>query len=125
MFNWPKGNKELKKTVLNTVEVCTIIKAGAKSNVTLLKIGDIEIWFGKPTEPDVIQHVLHPPSNYPTGEEIPVDHKQQNQLSLEIDEIRLKEDRLAQMIIENPALAEQMILDGDFGDDDGESDDFD
>lgn len=43
-------------------------------------------------------------------------HATQNQEALEIDEARIKEDRLKHMLIENPLGAEELILSGELED---------
>lgn len=47
-----------------------------------------------------------------------VDHEKQTKEALEVDELRVKEDRLRQLAIEDPEEFERQILNGDLTTDD-------
>lgn len=112
--------RDLATTIeLKSQEICEIILSSAQNGVTELKFGSLHIVFGKKTEPQEIS--LLPGKVYgastPDNEISDQTHEQMNIDSLEADELRLRDDQLSQMQIENPLKAEQMLLDQELEDD--------
>ena len=99
---------------LSIKELSELIKISAKSGLTELKFGDLELRFGKNTE-----KLINPSVKEITAEQ----HDKQNKETLEIDTVRLKKDQLDQLFLENPSLAESLLLDGELDDDGDESED--
>lgn len=124
MFGWLKSKTKLKNSVPNTVELCSIIESGDKHNVAVMKFGDVVIRFVQKFDSNasVIAHEsLHLPR--PSTEIPGPDHETQTRDAILSDEIRVKADRLAQMILEDPAEAERIILGEDLDDADPDADD--
>lgn len=97
---------------LNSDEICKIIEACAKAGVSSLKCGPLELSFGKQTES---HHSVQPAVTEITDDQ----HRKMTEDAITQDEIRLRKDQIEQMLIENPALAEKLVADGDLEDDDG------
>jgi hypothetical protein len=95
------------KKELASADIIAIIGAGAKFNLQRLKFGDLEIQFGA-YQPEPEANIPGPGASKP---DLGV-----NQVFPEESQ-RMLRDRIAQLQIENPLLAEQMIADGDLVDD--------
>lgn len=101
------------KISLSGKEICEIIELSAKNGATELKFGDLSIHFGPRADK----------SPKPTVAEITDDqHKTQNKEALEAEELRTRKEQIDLMLIEDPALAERLISQGDL-EDDGTGDD--
>ncbi len=116
------------KIHLSAKDVCDIIEASAKHKVTILKFGELQIEFGTKVEPQatsVAQEVFSPLNNNPDKEISEKAHEASTKATLVADELELRAEQIALMQIENPLLAQQLLLDGELEDDDGddESDD--
>ena len=100
------------KIGLSSADICAIIKTCSENGVAQLKFGDLEIHFGKP-------ETLHddrppaPPNHTRPATEIAATQKQIAKKSLLKDEVSLREDELALMVIENPMEAERLIMAGE------------
>lgn len=108
------------KNILTVNEVIEIIKVSAENRVSSLKLGDLEIAFElKPIESKLIKPIINEISQQA--------QETQSEEDLEALEIEQKRDRIAMMMIENPALAEELIAEGELidGDDDGDDGDGD
>lgn len=103
------------KFPFTTTEFISIIEASAKAQVTLMKWGTLELHFGKPTEKTL-------PKN-PADNEISDDqHEKSTETTLIDDELRLRQDQIEHMQVENPALAEKLIAEGELEDDEFDDD---
>ncbi|MBL7716588.1 MAG: hypothetical protein JNL01_14080 [Bdellovibrionales bacterium] len=109
-----------KRTPWSTTEICRILEVGAKVGVQELRFHGLHVRFGRPAEslspgPALARPSI--PSSAPPEKAISEEqHNKQTQDALEADELRLKEDRLAQLFIENPLEAERMLMNGELGD---------
>lgn len=117
----PITDKTDNKPHLTANEIIAIIKVCAKANVAVFSYSDMRIEFNASTNEIVDKHnsSAFEPSQ-PTDAEISVKHDQINKESLEIDEARTKEERLALMLIENPLEAERLISSGELTETDDE-----
>lgn len=77
-----------------------------------MKLGDLELSFGDPARPKSIYAPISSDALRPATE-IAENQKQVAKKSLLKDEIALKEDELALMVIEDPLKAEQLIIAGE------------
>ncbi len=125
------------KMSLTSDDVCAIIEASAKNEVSVLKFGDLHIEFGMnatqlrklfpppdyPVSVGPLSPLSQPPS--PAGAAIPeTQHDKMNKNAIENEELRLREEEIANAIIENPLLAEELLREGELeDDDDGDGDD--
>ena len=103
---------------LSRQDICLIIETCAKNGVTILKFGDLDLNFGKPAEPVQI-------ASTPDKAISDANHELNTKNAIEKDEIDLREDAIAHMIVENPVMAEQMLLDEELEDADDEQSEFD
>lgn len=113
-------------------DICKIISACKDAGVSVFKMGPVEILFGilPATIPyPQVEHSGAPPT---PGAEVPqntirAQQEVQEVLSLEEQEIETKERRIAELLIEDPLQAEELMRDGDLeatpGDSDGNSSD--
>lgn len=112
-----------KKSLLSFQETCSIIKLCGESRVAELKIGDFHVTFHKPVgegpETVVKPHAETAITTQPDAEISDEQRKQLEKHALLEDEIRLKEDRLDQMLIESPSEYEELQAQGDFENEDG------
>lgn len=104
-----------------------IIESCAQANVREIDLPGLRLEFGErgpaktPPAPPKSQESTRPTEGALSEEE----HAKQNQEALELDEARLKQDRLELMWIENPLEAERLLANGDLedlgaeGEDDG------
>lgn len=120
-----------KKTLFSFSETCSIIKLCGESRVAELKLGDFYVTFHTPVGEGPQKHV-EIPATQPTHPDAEISEEQRKQLekhALMEDEIRLKEDRLDQMLIESPSEFEALQAQGDLDEeeagnvDDGETHD--
>lgn len=104
----------ISKKDLSTKEVCEIIASCAQHQVSTLQWGDLSVSFSSPGKRE--EHVAPPgPVTQPLTQE---QHEKQNAEALMQSEVRLREDRLAHMFIEDPAAAEEMLRGEDLDDTD-------
>lgn len=120
------------KNSLSSRDVCDIIQACSQSKVSVLKFGELYVRFGPQAEgsntstpesdfvPENTSTPVKPNSDTEISEE---QHARISQDSLVADEISTREEQLAMAMVEDPALYEQMIRDGELEDVDDESSD--
>lgn len=100
------------KASLTVDEVCRILDASARTGVSLLKLGDLHVEFGrKEPEPSRVPSPLRPDA-IPAAEMAVLQLKEQNR-STELDELQLREDQIAELLLTDPLAAEEMIRNGD------------
>jgi hypothetical protein len=101
------------KHCLTVEEACVIISASAKEGVTTLKWGDLEVTFGRPQvlfpEPSPFATIPGPPQPVPN-------HEDQDQEALLAEEVRLREERIAEVAINDPVEYERMVAEGELDD---------
>ncbi len=122
-----RGVKE--KRSLSVADLCAILDACGKAQVTVLKFGDLHVAFGTQAEKapppsvprgtSVEENVKEALSRLPATE-IAGTQQQEATRNLANDERALKKDQLALMAIENPALLEELIQSGELDEDVGE-----
>lgn len=106
---------------LTVRDVCAIIKACSSYGVTSLKFGELQV---KLNPKEVLPSSSNPKPTIPTVDEITEhQHEDQTKEALEDEEIRLRQSQIALALIENPELAEQLMIDGELEDDDDSGDD--
>jgi len=98
-------------TIFTIEEVCRIIKESAEHGVFKLEYGQLRLEFSKQDE--TVRTTSIPELSDDT-------HKAQNETALVKDELEVKQDRLANMFIENPLEAENLIQDLEDSDDESE-----
>lgn len=107
----PPFTQESKKQ-LSVNEICAIIRLCGKSRVAELKFGDLYVLFGKQTEERqesvATTDFVHTESPLAAKEKAEI---LQNQI--EKDELQLREEQLAFMQVENPVLAEELLIKGE------------
>lgn len=110
---------------LDSTEVCVIIESCAKHGVTSLKWGALEISFtpsGKRPEETLANEqagadlAIKAHQTIPDAEISDKRHAENNKDALELNEIELREEQLAELQITDPLAAEQLIRDGDLED---------
>ena len=119
------------KQVLSVDGVLRIIEASAKSGVAILKFGDLELNF-RPSQPGTLPTPGEAPSQsvLPLAsppEKIPVltDEAQAEaaQRELELSELDLRDQQLAELMITDPAEFERQMHQGELEDDESGADD--
>lgn len=100
------------KTLLKSSEICSIIKACSEAGVSELKFAGLHLRFEPQYKP--FEDTSYFP--HPTEEAISDQSQQIEKESLESDEQRVKQERLDQMLIENPSAFEDLLLSGDLTD---------
>jgi hypothetical protein len=93
------------KKELSVKDLSELIKISAKSGVSELKFGTLELRFGKPTE--------KAESKLSVKEITEEEHKNLTDEALEQDSIRLKKDQIDMLMVENPSEAERLLLNED------------
>mgnify|MGYP001558964529 CR=1 FL=1 len=97
--------------------LCGIIKSCSEAQVSKFTFGDLTIWVGPQSETTAqpanvgYNHFAQVPQLNPETELSEIQKLKQSESLLQ-DELALKEDRLAQMFIEDPVQAERLLLDG-------------
>lgn len=106
----------ISKTNLSTDEICRILETSSKSGVIELKFGDLHVTFGTPAGhvPSVENVVEQPPVASPvlTDDQ----HKRQSEESLEMEQVRLREEQLARALVEDPVEYERLLSQGELSD---------
>ena len=112
-----KPTAETKKLVLNADSICRILESCAKARVARFCISGLSVTFGTPARPEGVPSL---PKSTPLPQKIPenaisagINHDTQTKDAIEAEEIRLKQERLEQMFIENPLEAERMLMSGE------------
>lgn len=105
-----------RKNVLTSEDVCSIIRACSESGVMELEFQDLHIVLGKQAKPPQdsigagVTEVIPTPEPQIKEQDLPPDE-------LLKQEIQAREEQLAQMMLEDPAEAERLQLEGDLSDD--------
>lgn len=111
---------------LTADEICRIISASAQAQVRELRFGDLHIQWGKQT-PLVVPAPRPSPQRVgrrfaggeppaPSEQATPEpNHDQLNQEGLEQEELRLREQQIEDLLLTDPAYAEQLITEGQLG----------
>lgn len=115
------------KRCLSSEDVCSILETSAKAGVTKLLFRDLHVEFGTKSEDQVIDltklQLLDYPvvqqnrGSAPVGELTEKQHDSLKKDSLEDEEMRLRQERLALAMVEDPVLYEQLLRDGELNDD--------
>lgn len=124
----------IEKGGLPVEEVCRILDASAKAGVTELTFGSLHVKFGRTAEnvvgvsfPDHSYPFVHhdPRVSAPVKNLTEDQHKQQTKDSIEADELLLREDQLARALVEDPVRYEELLMQGELGDELDRADDAD
>lgn len=106
----------VKEKALSSQELDAIIRSCSEAGVIKLKFGDLHISFGKKVREELVATI--PPKTF-EPEISEEQHKAQTKNTVERNEIEMREEQVAFSIIEDPALAEKLISEGELPDDDG------
>lgn len=98
---------------LNAEDICKILKAAKESGVFELKCGPLEARFGAPLLEPAITHGAAPTPAAEDLGKITQAQKQAEEASLEEEGIRATEERLANLIVEDPLAFEEMLANGE------------
>ncbi len=98
---------------LGAEEICAILKACGASKVAELKFGDLYVAFDrqsprKSPRGNVASEDTTAPAVDPADTPEAVNMQQ-----TELDELRLRDEQVAHMLIENPVLAEELLIQGE------------
>lgn len=106
-------------------DLASIIDTCGKAGVSRLKIGDLDIWFGRPAEPTLSSPgELHAATQAPEAEISDLLEKEARAaLARDVDQMR--EEELSELWLTDPVLAERLRIEGEMGDDGDEHDDSD
>lgn len=102
---------------LSTDDVCRIIEACAKSGVSECQFSTLTVRFDRPVAPPAEQQLVTAPV------QISAEQIQAAMRSLEAEEIKHREDQIAELQLTDPAAAERLIVDGELEEDDDIADD--
>lgn len=110
IFMAPKTKAPPKEKSLTSQELNAIIRLCSQSGVAELNFGNLQIKFGLNSK---LQEST-PPNLVTSDVEISeTQHKEQTRQAIEQDELRIKEERLAFAMVEDPGLAEELLEEGD------------
>lgn len=103
---------EIEKNFLSGKEICTIIETCAKKGVGEFSYGPLSFNFGNRLAPQPARNGPQKPEN--------VIQEQQNieKETLLTEELRTKDDQIAELMITNPLLAEELMIEGELEDSD-------
>lgn len=121
-----KSGTNYTSSQLTAKQICSIIKTSAKVKVRLFSYGDLRLEFGEVSparDSWPVQNVL--PTSPAEAALSDKEHEAQTKESIFIEELRLKEDTLEQMFIEDPLEAERLIESGELDEDDGQEEAYD
>jgi Tfp pilus assembly pilus retraction ATPase PilT len=116
---------------LSSREVCLILDSSAKAGVSELRFGDLHVKFGGPAEIRISGDLPPYPFVKQSSAIAPVvdlteaQHEKQNKDSIEMDEILLREEKLARALVEDPSEYERLLERGELSDDVDSADDAD
>lgn len=118
------GTTPMAKSSLSSQEVCDIIKVCAETQALELKFDGLHIRFGTKAKDN--PPLVEPDPLTKSNSDAEISEKQHAQLtkdSLEDDELRTREDQLAELLITDPLAAEEMLRNEELedADDDQES----
>lgn len=106
----PNSQKSMPCTKLENSEgICKILDACSRNGVALLKFGALEVHFG--AERTFLEHMVAPGPEIPgkSPENVIQAQKTVEKLTIEEQEILAREQQIAELMIEDPALAEQLM----------------
>lgn len=106
---------EPEKLKFSIKELCGILKECSRSGVAKLKFGELEVEFQKPTE-----KLEGEPLSPRALTEILAEQQKIHNVSLKTDEIRLKEQALAELPITDPLQYEELLMRGELTESDEE-----
>jgi len=101
-----KRSKSVKKRILSSAEVCSIIEACAKNSVTELKFGELNLKLG-------LTYTVQPqtlPGEAPSEDQLKTEEKR---YILE-REFENKDDEMEHMLTEDPSKFEDLLVQGEF-----------
>lgn len=101
---------------LNAEDICKILRASRESGVYTLKCGPLEVHFGPAPITIADDAYFHGAAPTPAAEDlgkITQAQKQAEEASLEEEGIRATEERLANLIVEDPLAFEEMLASGE------------
>lgn len=99
-----------KKSILSPAEACFILEVSARTGVTELKFRDLHVVFGKTAESRHEADMPHGPASPAANDLTATQHLEQSKAALEQDELRVRQDRLAMALVEDPALYEELLV---------------
>ncbi len=128
-MNSMSGTKGTKENALSSRDVCEILSACAANKVSVLKFGDLYVRFGPSAEElattaivEAQEHAANSKTN--SDKEISEsDHERINREGLEVEELRTREQQLAELQITDPLAAEEMLMNEELEEDVDESGD--
>lgn len=119
-------NRMGEKYCLSVAEVCKIINISSKVGVSEISYGDLSVKFGRSTEPGPDgSHTGHRLASLPVKNITDEQHETQSKASLEAEEVLLREEQLARALVEDPVRFEELLRNGDLGDELDSSNDSD
>lgn len=97
-----------------------MIETSAKAGVSELKFGGLHVKFGRPADEPVpplgYPFMPQPQAQHPVTDLTEKQHVQQTKAAIEHDEILLREEQLARLLVEDPAKYEELLRDGELAD---------
>lgn len=97
-------------------EIALILEAGAKHGVAEMRLPGLFVRYGQPAVRED-SPPPKPPLSAPTSSDLTTDqHEAQNKESVERDQLVLREEQLAEFLVTDPLRYEEMIRDGELGD---------
>lgn len=109
------------KNFLSGAEICTIMETCAKNGVYTLKCGPLELTFHKP--PESPKTAPEPTNSVTNPQDIIEVMKKTEQSSLEKEEILTREEQIAELMLTDPAKAEELMEQGELVADSEENED--
>lgn len=108
--------------VVDSQEICSIIESCAMHGVTLLKLGDLHIEFNgqakKLAKTPVSPALPVARENQSPDTEISDDqHKKNNDEAILQNEMQLRAEQIAELLVTDPRMAEEMLENGELEDD--------
>lgn len=101
------------KNSLDAAAISSIIESCAKHGVRELKFSELQISFGSP----VIETPLQANPKSPVAEITDEQHENFTKDAIRTEELSLREQQLESALLENPALYEELLQNGDVDDD--------
>lgn len=99
------------KNKLTTPDIISIIKACAENNVSKFNLNTLSIEFGQSNKVD--DEII----TQPLSQE---EHTAMDKQTLLQEEMRMRDEKIKMMLLENPLLAEELISNGDLDESDGD-----
>lgn len=103
---------------MTATEIIAILEASRKNRVHLLKLMDFEAEFFPVAGVQIAgSGKLTGHKAQPADEMAEPNHQKQSEESLELDELQAREDQIADLLLTDPLLAEQLIQQGELAED--------